>query len=147
MALDSQQIDKMDGRINKRGSELFFAEATLEHGAANGIDDLFALYAAGRGGVMGEVTAAQIASAFAFFEPNVVAQVWAKALTLAKPSAPRSMPRACPEQRASRGRPSRRPTSLGSAERSSTASRHSAWRCSRGGARCPCRATRRVPPS
>lgn len=69
----------MDGRINKRGSQLFFDEITLAHAASKGFDDVFVLYAAGRAGVMGEVTAAQVTSAFAFFEPTMVEQIWAKA--------------------------------------------------------------------
>lgn len=73
--MDRTEIDRMDARINARGAALFFDEITVAHAAAAGIDDVFALYA-GRAGVLGDVRAGQAASALAFFDPQVVADVW-----------------------------------------------------------------------
>ena len=65
----------MDAGLNALGASLFFDEVTVAHAAAAGIDDVFALYA-GRAGVLGDVRAGQAASALAFFDPDVVADVW-----------------------------------------------------------------------
>lgn len=75
--LDLDRIDRMDGRINQRGADLFFDERALEYGKAHGCPNLLVLYAAGRAGVMGDVTAAQAVSAFGFFSPPMVQQAWA----------------------------------------------------------------------
>lgn len=87
MSLDLQRIDKMDGRINQRGSDLFFDELAIKYGAEQGVDNFLVLYGAGRAGVMGDVTAAQVVSAFAFFEPGLVQKMWSSMDPAVKPSA------------------------------------------------------------
>jgi hypothetical protein len=87
MSLDLQRIDKLDGRINQRGSELFFDEIAIKQGAELGVDNFLVLYGAGRAGVMGDVTAAQVCSAFAFFEPGLVHKMWSSMDPDVKPSA------------------------------------------------------------
>ena len=52
----------LDGNTYKRGAELGF----------QGLD----FYAAGRGGVLGDVDADVVAAAFAFFEPGHVRTQW-----------------------------------------------------------------------
>jgi hypothetical protein len=52
--MDMTQIDRMDARLNRAGSSLFFHPLTTEHAASRGIDNVFVLYG-GRAGVMGDV--------------------------------------------------------------------------------------------
>jgi hypothetical protein len=73
--MDMTQIDRMDARLNRAGSSLFFHRLTTEHAASRGIDNVFVLYG-GRAGVMGDVTADQALSAFCFFNEQVVRDVW-----------------------------------------------------------------------
>lgn len=73
--MDRGDIDLLDARINALGASLFFDPVTTAHAAAEGIDDVFALYA-GRAGVLGDVASDQAASALGFFDPGVVADVW-----------------------------------------------------------------------
>jgi helix-turn-helix protein len=87
MSLDLQRIDKMDGRINQRGADLFFDDVAVKHGAELGVDNFLVLYGAGRAGVMGDVTAAQACSAFAFFDPGLVQKMWSSMEPEVKPSA------------------------------------------------------------
>jgi len=84
--MDPDQIDHMDARINAFGSALFFDDLTLRHGADHGVPDAIVLYAAGRAGAMGDVNAAQVASAFTFFAPNVVAEVWPSVRAFGSPT-------------------------------------------------------------
>lgn len=80
------QIDEMDALVNRLGASLYFDPLTLAHAADAGITDVFVLYAGGRAGVMGDVTAEQVASAFAFFAPDLVERVWPTVLSTARPS-------------------------------------------------------------
>ena len=87
MSLDLERTDKMDARINQRGSELFFDEVAIKYGASHGVDNFLVLYGAGRAGVMGDVTAAQAVSAFGFFEPGLVHKMWSSMDADVRPSA------------------------------------------------------------
>jgi hypothetical protein len=84
--MDRTQIDQMDLRINHLGASLYFDANTLAHAGAAGFSDFFVLYAGGRAGVMGDVTAEQVCSAFGFFDPGLVGKVWPKVLEAARPS-------------------------------------------------------------
>jgi hypothetical protein len=84
--MDRTQIDQMDLRINHLGASLYFDANTIAHAGAAGISDFFVLYAGGRAGVMGDVTAEQVCSAFGFFDPGLVAKVWPNVLATAQPS-------------------------------------------------------------
>lgn len=79
-------IDRMDQRINALGAALSFHPVTLETAAADGIDDAIVLYAGGRAGAMGDVTAEQVQSAFGFFSPYVVSKIWPTVLAAGTPS-------------------------------------------------------------
>lgn len=83
--MDRRKIDRMDARLNALGASLFFDDVTVARAEAAGIDDVFALYA-GRAGVLGDVSAGQAASALAFFDPEVVADVWAGMSRFGSPS-------------------------------------------------------------
>jgi hypothetical protein len=74
--MDMNHTDRLDARINRLGASLFFHPTTTGHAASVGIDNLFVMYA-GRAGVMGDITADQIVSAFCFFDSQVVSDVWA----------------------------------------------------------------------
>lgn len=78
--------DRTDRKINELGASLFFDPVTIAHAAANGVDDVFALYAAGRAGVMGGVTATQVAAAVGFFPVELVRAIWAAAEAIAEPA-------------------------------------------------------------
>lgn len=84
--MQPELIDHMDARINAFGSALFFDEITMRHGVDHGVSDPIVLYAAGRAGAMGDVNAAQVASAFTFFAPSVVAEVWPSVRAFGRPT-------------------------------------------------------------
>ncbi|SFC19266.1 SCO6745 family protein [Streptomyces aidingensis] len=58
--------------VHRIGGAWFFSEDVAREGAKAGITDKFALYAAGRGGVLGDCPPEVVASAFAFFPPHLV---------------------------------------------------------------------------
>ncbi|HVX19939.1 MAG TPA: hypothetical protein VHB02_01185 [Acidimicrobiales bacterium] len=57
------------------GAAHYFTPATLERGKALGLDG-FRFYFAGRGGVLGNVEALVVSSAFGYFEPTLLARMW-----------------------------------------------------------------------
>lgn len=57
------------------GASFYFALASLAKGDDAGLDG-FRLYIVGRGGVMGDVSAAVVQSAFGYFNPEAVASLW-----------------------------------------------------------------------
>jgi hypothetical protein len=71
--------------VHLLGGAWFFAPEVARVGADAGITDRFALYAAGRGGVLGDADPAVIASAFAFFPPPVVLARYAEAVAVHPP--------------------------------------------------------------
>jgi hypothetical protein len=83
--MDFQMTDEMDARINGLGASLFFHPRTVEFAAAQGVDNVFVLYA-GRAGVLGDVNAAQAVSALGFFASDVVADVWRGVTELGGPA-------------------------------------------------------------
>lgn len=83
--MDRQLTDEMDARINALGASLFFHPHTVEFAAAQGVDNVFVLYA-GRAGVLGDVGAEQAVSALGFFAPDVVADVWRGAAAFGGPA-------------------------------------------------------------
>lgn len=62
----------------------YFAPATNERGAALGLDG-FHFYFLGRGGVLGDVEARVVASAFGYFKPKLVERMWGEARAIADP--------------------------------------------------------------
>ncbi|HEX5367386.1 MAG TPA: hypothetical protein VFW63_12080 [Acidimicrobiales bacterium] len=61
--------------IGEVGSAFYFAPETLATGKDIGLDG-FRYYFLGRGGVLGDVEAPVVASAFGYFKPSVVAAMW-----------------------------------------------------------------------
>ena len=66
------------------GSAYYFAPATLATGKELGLDG-FRFYFLGRGGVLGDVEAPVVASAFGYFEPGLLATMWSSARQKADP--------------------------------------------------------------
>ena len=64
--------------IGAMGSAFYFVPETVAVGKANGLDG-FRFYFLGRGGVLGDVEPAVVASAFGYFAPAVVARMWSSA--------------------------------------------------------------------
>jgi hypothetical protein len=60
------------------GAAHYFDPATLEVGKANNLDG-FRFYFLGRGGVLGDVEPAVVASAFGYFNPALVEKMWGTA--------------------------------------------------------------------
>jgi len=81
-----RDTDHTDRRINQLGASLFFDPITIAHASANGIDDVFALYAGGRAGVLGDVTATQAAAALGFFPVELVRVIWAHGQAIMQPA-------------------------------------------------------------
>jgi hypothetical protein len=61
--------------IGKIGAAFYFAPSTVATGKAHGLDG-FRFYFLGRGGVLGDVESAVVASAFGYFNPDLVAKMW-----------------------------------------------------------------------
>ena len=70
--------------INAAGSAFYFDAATLATGEALGLD-AFHFYCMGRGGVLGDVEPAVVASAFGYFHPAVVQQLWTEGRAIIAP--------------------------------------------------------------
>ena len=62
-------------KIRDLGWAFYFVPETLARGAELGLDGL-RFYVIGRGGVLGDVEAPVIKSAFGYFEPGLVAKMW-----------------------------------------------------------------------
>jgi hypothetical protein len=74
--MDTQKlIDEACPPINNSGWLYYFDPATTARGERLGLDT-FQFYFLGRGGVLGNVEAPVVASAFGYFNPAVVAMMW-----------------------------------------------------------------------
>ena len=71
-------------RIHDTGWAFFFAPETLATGKELGLDG-FRFYFLGRGGVLGDVDAAVVCSAFGYFEPSLVERIWDSARAVMAP--------------------------------------------------------------
>jgi Helix-turn-helix family len=72
-------------QLNAVGGSSYFNEAALAAGTEIGLKG-FPFYFAGRAGVMGNVDAAVVTSAFGYFHPDVVAERWRKATAVVEPA-------------------------------------------------------------
>ena len=66
------------------GSRFYFDPGTLTRGKEAGLDG-FRLYVLGRGGVLGDVEATVVHSAFGYFNPDLVAKIWNSAKEIMAP--------------------------------------------------------------
>lgn len=84
--------------IGDLGSRFMLHPETTAAGAADGFPDGFSYYMAGRGGVLGDVDADLVHSAFMFFNPTVVTKFWNRGVAVAgAAAAAASYARACAE--------------------------------------------------
>lgn len=77
-------LDTACPTIGAAGSAFYFTPETLARGRELGLDG-FRLYFLGRGGVLGDVEAPVVTSAFGYFEPSVVARLWDSARSVVPP--------------------------------------------------------------
>jgi hypothetical protein len=63
-------------QINAIGAKFMLHPDTRAVGSAHGVANGFAFYTVGRGGVLGDVDADVVASAFGFFDPGLVRTMW-----------------------------------------------------------------------
>lgn len=68
-------IKAVDAPVNRAGSVFMFAPETLARGKEIGLDG-FRFYILGRGGVMGDVQASVVESAFGYFAGPLIAKMW-----------------------------------------------------------------------
>ena len=69
--------------IHDMGTQLFLSPETFSRAAEWGWANPFAFYFAGRGGVLGDVEPDVVAAAFGWFEPGVLAGMWAEGTAVA----------------------------------------------------------------
>lgn len=84
--MTSFDADAVDARINRLGADLLFHPTTLASAAAQGVDDAVVLYAGGRAGAVGDLSAPAVEAILAFFAPSAVAEVWPMVLAHGRPS-------------------------------------------------------------
>jgi len=72
--------------IGTLGSAFYFIPETAAKGKEHGLD-AFRLYFLGRGGVLGDTSAAVVASAFGYFNPDLVAKMWDSGKAKTSPTA------------------------------------------------------------
>jgi hypothetical protein len=71
-------------KIAAIGPAFYFAPGTVARGEELGLD-VASFYAIGRGGVLGDVESAVVASAFGYFNPSLVATMWEAARQVVAP--------------------------------------------------------------
>ena len=71
-----ETIQAVSSQINDLGGRFMLHPDTLKIGSEAGYPNGFAWYVAGRGGVLGDVDADVIVSAFAYFNPKIVRKMW-----------------------------------------------------------------------
>jgi len=79
-------IQSISQTTNAAGSAFYFDPATLAKGKELGLDG-FRFYVLGRGSVLGDVDAAVITSAFAYFAPATIDKIWTSAKEKLAPAA------------------------------------------------------------
>jgi hypothetical protein len=77
-------IRTVSPKLNLLGSAFYFDGATLARGKELGLDG-FRFYFLGRGGVLGDVEAPVITSAFGYFHPSLVDKIWTSGKELVAP--------------------------------------------------------------
>jgi hypothetical protein len=96
-------VTEVSARINDLGWAYYFVPETLETGKALGLDG-FRFYSLGRGGMLGDVEAPVVVSAFGYFNPALVADMWDSGLVTSQPLGHRRALRASEARRTPCGR-------------------------------------------
>lgn len=76
--MQATELSRACEHVGVLGGAYFFELETLEIGEKQGLDG-FELYFIGRGGVLGDVEPAVVASAFGYFNPELVDRMWRSA--------------------------------------------------------------------
>lgn len=87
-------IQSISQTTNSAGSAFYFDPATLAKGKEQGLDG-FRFYVLGRGGVLGDVDAAVVTSAFAYFAPATIDKIWNSAKEKLAPRAAATLYNEC----------------------------------------------------
>ncbi|MGH8981639.1 MAG: SCO6745 family protein [Acidimicrobiales bacterium] len=77
-------LDETHPIIQKAGASFYFTPETSARAEALGID-MYRFYFLGRGGLLGDVDAAAVSSAFGYFAPGLVAHMWDTAREVVSP--------------------------------------------------------------
>jgi len=72
---DTREFMAHTDAIGSIGSSFYFAPSTVEIGKEHGLDG-FRFYFLGRGGVLGDIEPGVVASAFGYFNPDIVTRMW-----------------------------------------------------------------------
>jgi len=83
-SIDSALAAAVARTIADIGSSFYFRPETVAVGKEHGLDG-FRFYFLGRGGVLGDVEADVVLSAFGYFEPQLLARMWNSAKSKMKP--------------------------------------------------------------
>lgn len=83
MTID-ELLDAACPKIRDLGWAFYFVPETLQRGTDLGIDG-FRFYFIGRGGVLGDVDAAVVSSAFGYFNPTLITDMWTSASEIVAP--------------------------------------------------------------
>jgi hypothetical protein len=83
---DTSFVHQVSPTINDLGFRYYFAAETAARGEELGLD-LFAFYFVGRGGVLGDVEAPVVVSAFGYFNPDAIVAAWDAARSKVDPRA------------------------------------------------------------
>jgi hypothetical protein len=73
-------VQAVSGTINDLGAAFYFTPETLQRGKDLGMKNGYCWYVIGRGGVLGDVDAEVVGSAFAYFEPKLMHKLWGQGL-------------------------------------------------------------------
>jgi hypothetical protein len=73
-------VQAVSGTINDLGARFYFTAETLQRGKDLGMKNGYCWYVIGRGGVLGDVDAEVVGSAFAYFEPKLMRKLWGQGL-------------------------------------------------------------------
>lgn len=84
--MDDKALDVACAQVGVLGGAFYFEADTLEIADQHGLDG-FEFYFIGRGGVLGDVEPAVVASAFGYFNPTLVDQMWRAASAKIAPRA------------------------------------------------------------
>ncbi|HXW38184.1 MAG TPA: hypothetical protein VEJ44_00705, partial [Acidimicrobiales bacterium] len=80
----SRLVSEASAQIGRMGSAFYFTEPAISKGAELGLGT-FRFYVLGRGGVLGDVDAAEVQSAFGYFAEGIIRTQWDKARTILDP--------------------------------------------------------------
>ena len=82
--MTNDELSSLARTLGDIGSSFYFRPETVSTAKQNGLDG-FRFYFLGRGGVLGDVCADVVLSAFGYFEPGLLAKMWDSATAVMPP--------------------------------------------------------------